>query len=232
MKKKILSIAMLVILLSTIFNGVAFAQSGNSDKYDDIIISRGSILTWDDFAAIKVEMEKGNGKITDEQAKKLIGKKIIEKEKMSDSSISAQYTIWGMNLNAAELALVVLYPVEAIYVYNDAQTALSEAQYYYNSNTLYQGNGDAFRHAYWNALMTKHIGSWMAYLFATAHESTTPDGIDKTMDLNNNEIGRNIGIYYSWSVLESTVMTYVNNGWLYRIVNGQLTVTDSSGRIR
>ena len=119
MKKKILSIAMLVILLSTIFNGVAFAQSGNSDKYDDIIISRGSILTWDDFAAIKVEMEKGNGKITDEQAKKLIGKKIIEKEKMSDSSISAQYTIWGMNLNAAELALVVLYPVEAIYVYND-----------------------------------------------------------------------------------------------------------------
>jgi hypothetical protein len=79
--------------------------------------------------------------------------------------------------------------------------------------------------------MTKFIGSWKANLFATAHESETPDGIDKTMDLNNNEIGRNIGIYYSYSVLKSTVTTYVNNGWLYRIVNGVLTVTDSSGRL-
>ncbi len=58
---------------------------------------------------------------------------------------------------------------------------------------LWQYNGDAFRHAYWNALMTKSIGKKYAEKFATAHESTSPDGLDKTMDLTNNRIGRDYG---------------------------------------
>lgn len=237
--------SMLIMALSITLIGSSSVLAAPSDKittensvkievknnnYNDIITQRGGILSYEDFAAIKVEMEKNKGKVTEETVKKLIVKKIIDKEKATPS-VTDQYTIWGKNLTGAELALVVLYPVYAVYVYNDAQTADSEARRLYQSSTLYLGNGDAFRHTYWNALMTKNVGSFIAELFATAHESDTPDGVDKTMDLNNNYTGRNIGLYYSSSVLESTVITYVNNGWLNRVVNGELTVTDSSGRL-
>lgn len=63
-------------------------------------------------------------------------------------------------------------------------------------------------------------------MFSTSHESEA-SGIDKTMDLKNNEIGIRLGAYTT--DLE-TVVKYVNNGWLWRIVNNKLTVTDSSGR--
>lgn len=206
-------------------------EVNNSGKinYDDIIINRGSILIAEDFVAIKVEMEKGV--ITDETVKKLIVNKIIEKEKASTSPVTPQYMIWGMNLNVQELALVALYPIPAVTVYNDAQTAGNRANSLYEYSTLYLGNGDAFRHTYWNTLMAWHLSTNLAEQFATAHESTTPAGIDKTMDLNNNQVGRNIALYYSSSTYESTVIQYVNNGWLNRIVNGQLTITDSSGRL-
>jgi hypothetical protein len=55
-----------------------------------------------------------------------------------------------------------------------------------------QGKADAFRHAYWNLLMAKCCGLDWARDFSTAHESETTDLDDKTMDLNNNEVGRNI----------------------------------------
>lgn len=58
---------------------------------------------------------------------------------------------------------------------------------------FYLGRGDAFRHAYWNALMTKEIDETWAEKFATAHESETPEGNDRTMDLRNNAEGRTVG---------------------------------------
>lgn len=208
-------------------------MDSGEQKLDDIILERGYILTYEDFVEIRIEMEEKNKNkpITDKEAKLLIVKKIKEKEKISDTVISPFYTIWGMNLNAAEIALTILYPVSAIYVYADAQTALEEAENRYQYNTLYQGNGDAFRHAYWNALMTNDIGSNKAELFANAHESETPDGIDKTMDLYNNAQGRSIGQTWNPSDYISITMTYVNWGFLYRIVDNLLVETDSSGKL-
>lgn len=51
---------------------------------------------------------------------------------------------------------------------------------------------DAFRHTYWNVLMARCCGVPWAREFATAHESTTGPGDPRTMDLSNNEAGRNI----------------------------------------
>ncbi|MGW0247900.1 DUF6973 domain-containing protein [Nocardia goodfellowii] len=56
------------------------------------------------------------------------------------------------------------------------------------------GQGDAFRHMYWNALMTQKFGEEWTQTYATAHEKTggnTPQR--EAMDLWNNEIGRKIG---------------------------------------
>ncbi len=59
-------------------------------------------------------------------------------------------------------------------------------------NEVDNRNG-AFRHAYWNALMTQRFGEDWAEKFTTAHERL-PDNYasSEAMDLHNNEVGRSI----------------------------------------
>lgn len=53
------------------------------------------------------------------------------------------------------------------------------------------GKADALRHAYWNALMTRHTGAAFAELFATAHETGSANAPEASaMDLHNNALGR------------------------------------------
>ncbi|AIY45060.1 DUF6973 domain-containing protein [Mycolicibacterium fortuitum] len=52
---------------------------------------------------------------------------------------------------------------------------------------------DAFRHAYWNALMTQRFGEDWTRDFTTAHERLPNNpSTAEAMDLYNNEVGRNI----------------------------------------
>ncbi|MEY7970545.1 hypothetical protein AB8O38_00945 [Saccharomonospora xinjiangensis] len=52
---------------------------------------------------------------------------------------------------------------------------------------------DAFRHAYWNALMTQKFGEEWAQKYGTAHERLPGNPADReAMDLYNNEVGRKI----------------------------------------
>ncbi len=56
------------------------------------------------------------------------------------------------------------------------------------------GHRDAFRHAYWNALMTQQYGENWTRAFATAHEGGPGNTANReAMDLYNNEVGRSIG---------------------------------------
>lgn len=77
------------------------------------------------------------------------------------------------------------------------------------------------------------VGYDFAKEWSDAHEHGTPGngGVDMEMDLKNNQVGLNLSKYCSGQSVENTVIDYVNNGWLNRIVNGSLTVTDSSGRL-
>lgn len=65
------------------------------------------------------------------------------------------------------------------------------------SANAWQGNDghrDAFRHAYWNALMTQKYGETWTNAFATAHEGVPGNTANReAMDLYNNEVGRSIG---------------------------------------
>lgn len=55
------------------------------------------------------------------------------------------------------------------------------------------GHLDAFRHAYWNALMANEFGQDFATKFGTAHEGVPGNEADReAMDLYNNEVGRRI----------------------------------------
>lgn len=55
------------------------------------------------------------------------------------------------------------------------------------------GHRDAFRHAYWNAIMTDRFGEDFTERFTTAHEGSPENLADReAMDLYNNQVGRRI----------------------------------------
>ena len=75
---------------------------------------------------------------------------------------------------------------------------------------------DAFRHAYWNALMVKEFGADWAEDYATAHEQLPGNPAPReAMDLYNNEVGRNVAIANpdaSTEELADLIEEAVNNG--------------------
>ncbi len=96
--------------------------------------------------------------------------------------------------NEDELAVLTSHPIEAWRVRDTpelARAATAET----GLPGMHNGEADAFRHAYWNALMTSRAGPEFAEALATAHEtgSTNPPG-EVEMDLHNNAVGRRIAV--------------------------------------
>ncbi|WWU66780.1 hypothetical protein QJR26_18360 (plasmid) [Clostridium baratii] len=198
------------------------------EYYQNIIENRGKILTYEDFEKIDKtieEKEKNNKKLNDTDILKLI---VAEIERKENKPQFRKYKVFGQEVTKLELSLTGAYPREALSVFSNAKKANDAAFKRYTRESLWKGNGDAFRHTYWNVLNRRSVGASFAKLFSDAHESEEPNGIDKTMDLRNNKIGIDLGKYTSDP---ETVVKYVNNGWLWRIVNNKLTVTNSSGRL-
>ena len=206
----------------------------NREENQSIIIERGGVLTEDDFCEIyniyETNLSKGI-ELTDNEILTLLVKKINDKENQPSTYA---YNLLGKNATKEELLLVVKYPTQSVKIFNNSSTASNTASSLYKAETLYLGNGDAFRHAYWNALNVKSVGADIAKAFANAHESETPEGNDKTMDLRNNTVCRNIGRIYSNSsnaTIKNKVIEAVNQGRLYRLYNNnikeKLITTDS-----
>lgn len=206
----------------------------NREENQSIIIERGGVLTEDDFCEIyniyETNLAKGI-QLTDNEILTLLVKKINDKENQPSTYA---YNLLGKNATKEELLLVAKYPTQSVKIFNNSSTASNTASSLYKAETLYLGNGDAFRHAYWNALNVKSVGADIAKAFANAHESETPEGNDKTMDLRNNTVGRNIGRIYSNSsnaTIKNKVIEAVNQGRLYRLYNNnikeKLITTDS-----
>lgn len=107
-------------------------------------------------------------------------------------------------LTAAEKNLIAEYPADAVLV----KAAQSRTDTLVNVNYPDWKDGDkgnAYRHALWNAIMSRDISKTKAELFATAHENhgltdaqylaIDPwngfNGLQhKNMDLHNNKMGR------------------------------------------
>jgi hypothetical protein len=116
-------------------------------------------------------------------------------ENQSSSSEGKQYNIFGRILTSSEISLLFNYPFHILSWINSANIAISK------TNELYDTTADgsianAFQHAYWNVLMVKAMGATIAEEFATAHEAYEGNPIiHKTMDLFNNQVGRNFASY-------------------------------------
>jgi hypothetical protein len=96
--------------------------------------------------------------------------------------------------NLQEQSLAQESPLVALKVKLAAVIAQSQTTFFYYDGFL-NGNADAFRHAYWNALMLRTVGKDWAERWADAHENGAPRNppLQKRMDLFNNRLGRIIG---------------------------------------
>jgi len=111
------------------------------------------------------------------------------------------------------------------------------------------GKLDAFRHAYWMALLAQKIGPKKAKQLGIAHEKgdkikfkkkhfeegTVPDSISCEMDLYNNQAGIDIGISNKKATeneLKQFIISAINNGELKIIAkNEKGDLLDCSGNI-
>ncbi|CAF1414764.1 unnamed protein product [Rotaria magnacalcarata] len=101
----------------------------------------------------------------------------------------------GSTLVEGVKCLFLVGPFDCAKAKTNADVAAAEAQNSYPAQTLHNGIGDAFRHCYWNALMTISIGRDQAKKVADLHEDNNTTGPleERAMDLKNNEIGRQVG---------------------------------------
>ncbi|MFI7669924.1 DUF6973 domain-containing protein [Nocardia sp. NPDC049526] len=93
--------------------------------------------------------------------------------------------------------------------------AEDEAKKRYPTSYL-DGHGDAFRHTYWNALMTQKFGEDWTQTYTTSHEKIGGNPPHReAMDLYNNEQGRKIGLANSSASAEELaqkVKEHIDNG--------------------
>ena len=80
-------------------------------------------------------------------------------------------------------------------MYDIQNKAFETAEERFEGQDSIDSHQDAFRHAYWNALMTQRFGEEWAEQYGTAHERLPGNPADReAMDLYNNEVGRKIAV--------------------------------------
>lgn len=135
---------------------------------------------------------------SDEELNALIkSEKVYNKNKQITKVSKAYFGMEAFGVKATEVALVVKHPIKGNKAKSLADKASLQSEKYYKRYALSQDNGDAFRHAYWSALMTKHIDRDFAYEMGYAHEGYKPgdkiSDLDTNMDISNNYAGRKDG---------------------------------------
>jgi RHS repeat-associated protein len=120
-------------------------------------------------------------------------------EPFSESTADLDFTGRIRRLNKTEKAIALAYPSEFYQTLANGLSAVAETQLLFTPKERENGGpGNAFQHAYWNALMVNSVGFSFAKMVADAHEYgyKRPYDLldeDSEMDLKNNGIGRWIG---------------------------------------
>jgi len=200
------------------------------DNMDIYVPDKIHLLTWDDFDYIfglgEIFMYE-NPTATEEEINDFLRNEMLRLSAEKQNSFT-RFFWYEDNMTAETRRLSMQNPLGALDVRNDAAHARRMTNYFYYQGH-FQGNADAFRHGFWNALMIRSVGYIWAERFATAHESETVCQDDLHMDLQNNAWGRMDGQTYrhlTTHQLAYQIMDYVTWGWYIRIHNndGVLTI--------
>jgi len=130
-------------------------------------------------------------------------------------------------------------PIWGVVALREGHYAQAAAARRWSATSLHNGNGDAFRHAAWNALMMLYIGSRsFVERFATAWEDdgdlNGQPSIERQIDISNNRLGLNLGANNPNAgpmELENMVKNAITSGRGMRIVNGRIVTTNNAGSI-
>lgn len=157
---------------------------------------------------------------------------VISERNIGSSSYELDSYITG-KLNDEEKKLYNQNKTFAILCMADGKLAIEIAEQKYSSG-LYNGNGDAFRHALWNFFMVKSVGANFAKKWGDAHEygAKSQPKIQQTMDLYNNNIGLNLAKsskVTSTSAMADLIQKEVRTGKMRIIVNNKLVASNSNG---
>lgn len=128
------------------------------------------------------------------------------------------YSVWE-RLTRAEREFIRMWPLEALKIRKNQAKAEAASQTLFPLS-LRNGLGDAFRHAYFNALNARDIDNLgVVLLFASAHETETPSALslEKNMDMFNNIIGANLG-----STMNDASDQAISNAILLSLTSGEL----------
>ncbi|WP_146160757.1 DUF6973 domain-containing protein [Deinococcus arcticus] len=189
----------------------------------------------------KIEMVKAIWSMTPEATKALVATLeaapehaqlgLLQQRLNEEKALGALGSYPG-GLTWEEFKLCSAHPIKCNKTKGYADDALAEAGRQFRDGA-YLGRADAFRHAFWNALMVSGIDYGWAVDFATAHESEAPSGNDKTMDLRNNATGRLAsGAGVARSTLVSRIRSKVLTGATYclrrEVKSGALITTNST----
>jgi hypothetical protein len=166
------------------------------------------------------------------------------------NSLFAQNFKSFKKLSRPEKYWVIFHPFvakESYKVSNQALLATQEIKKQKMLDTLENGGQlDAFRHAYWMAVLAHDIGARKALKLGKAHEKGNyidfkkgryeegfiPDSIAVAMDLFNNKMGIEIGKTYKCSEIKNTVIDYILSGKMKIIFrNKNLNFLDCTGNI-
>ncbi|SMD23433.1 DUF6973 domain-containing protein [Kibdelosporangium aridum] len=128
-----------------------------------------------------------------------------------------KFGIEPMNMTAGEAALLDDIGLAGTKdAYDIYKTAVHDAENVFDRQGLTDGHSDAFRHAYWNAMLANRFGPEWTEQYTTAHERVgTNSAAAEAMDLHNNEVGRRIAAEHpdaSPEELKGLVEQAVRNG--------------------
>ncbi|WP_069650303.1 DUF6973 domain-containing protein [Caloranaerobacter ferrireducens] len=159
----IVFVCVLTILtgVSTVFATSNIEKISPSHVYDEI--NYGKLLKLEDVEYFMGKLNdyiKQNPDATNEELNRFLKaemrKKYLNKNIKVNEVIAYSNYPAPVDLNPEEQKLYNENPTKGLKAIWQGKKAFNEANERYSSG-LHNGNGDAFRHAYWNALMVKHI---------------------------------------------------------------------------
>ncbi|MCD4845102.1 MAG: hypothetical protein K8R25_11515 [Methanosarcinales archaeon] len=215
----------IMMLVSMVFVPVAGATNQNTEN---MLIS--DMLTYVDieevYQSVNTYISK-HPKATEEQVNQYTLKQIRKSYAKSESNIGIlTQSGESVDLTPEEEKLFEEDPWKGTKALFCGGLALVEMRRVFGEGGV-DNHIDAFRHAYWNALMVKYIDYSWADRWATAHEEGS-NGLSAEMDLWNNNEGRLIASNHpddSDYELSGKVMNALNAGVLRKIENDELVPT-------
>jgi hypothetical protein len=189
-------------------NGTDSSSAGFGVKTDDLDYSSGNPLVEEALLKLGDDLrEMRIAGVTEKEQTDCVKRFMNRPQSLMFRSAHDRFEDYITNkLNAREQTLYKSNPAKALLCMSNGLFALNTAKQQYSSETLHNGNGDAFRHTLWNYAMYCDVGYAFAKEWSDAHEygSTDQPLIEQQMDLHNNGVGLQLGSANPNTVLHST----------------------------